>query len=171
MYAYELLYRNGDTPTANVDNMNPFSGDAATSSVITQLFTNLDMETILGNKRAFINFTHNHLVQQIPNLLPKERIVIEVLETVKIDQNLIKNLIALNKLGYKIALDDFIYRDELKPLIEIADIIKIDVLNLNKDQIARQLDPLSHFRGKLLAEKIEDKNQFGHCVDLGFHFF
>jgi c-di-GMP-related signal transduction protein len=171
VYAYELLYRNGDSPTANVDNLNPFSGDAATSSVITQLFTNLDMETILGNKRAFINFTHNHLIQQIPNLLPKERIVIEVLETVKIDQNLIKNLIALNKLGYKIALDDFVYRDELKPLIEIADIIKIDVLHLNKDQIARQLDPLNHFRGKLLAEKIEDKNQFGHCVDLGFHFF
>lgn len=171
VYAYELLYRNGDALTANVDNMNPLSGDAATSSVITQLFTNLDMDTIIGNKRAFINFTHNHLVQQIPNLLPKNRIVIEVLETVEIDQPLIKNLAALNEIGYKIALDDFIYRKEFIPLIEIADIIKIDVLNLTKEQIARQLAPLHNFRGKLLAEKIEDKNQFSHCVDLGFDYF
>ena len=87
--AYELLYRNGDALTANVDNLNPLSGDKATSSVIAQLFSNLDINTIIGNKRAYINFTHNNLIDQIPNLLPKNRIVIEVLETVMVDQPLI----------------------------------------------------------------------------------
>lgn len=169
--AYELLYRNGDVLTANVDNLNSFSGDTATSSVITQLFANLDMNAIIGDKPAYINFTHNHLVQQIPRLLPNNRIVIEVLETVVIDQQLIKSLTELSEQGYKIALDDFIYRAEATPLIEIADIIKIDVLNFNKDQIHQQLKPLKHFKGQLLAEKIEDKLQFTNCVDLGFDYF
>ncbi|HAT8177950.1 TPA: HDOD domain-containing protein [Legionella pneumophila] len=169
--AYELLYRNGETQNSHIDNLNPSSGEAATSSVLLQLFANLDVNSIIGNKRAFINFTHSHLVQKIPMLLPKNRIVIEVLETVAIDQPLLLNLIELKKQGYQIALDDFVFRSELAPLVDMADIIKIDVLHLNQQEIAEQLLPLKSFRGKLLAEKIEDKQQFNHCINLGFDFF
>ncbi|WP_408076291.1 hypothetical protein ACJEHN_00580 [Legionella pneumophila] len=104
--AYELLYRNSDAENSHVDNLNQSSGEAATSSVLVQLFANLDVNTIIGNKQAFINFTHSHLVQKIPMLLPKNRIVIEVLETVAIDQPLLLNLMELKKQGYQIALDD-----------------------------------------------------------------
>lgn len=171
IFAYELLYRNSEAQNSQVDNLNPLSGEAATSSVLLQLFANLDVNTIIGNKQAFINFTHNHLVQKIPMLLPKNRIVIEVLETVAIDQALLLNLMELKKQGYQIALDDFVFRNELAPLVDMADIIKIDVLHLDQQQIAEQLLPLKSFRGKLLAEKIEDKQQFNHCVNLGFDFF
>ncbi|KTD76621.1 putative Diguanylate phosphodiesterase (EAL domain) [Legionella waltersii] len=171
VYAYELLYRNGNVHTAQVNNNILVEGDAATSSVLTQLFTNLDMNTIIGKKRAFINFTYNHILQQIPTLLPKHRIVIEVLETVNADQDIIKNLLEFKKQGYQIALDDFEFRKDLEPLIELADIIKIDVLNQNEQQIMNQLTPLNHFSGKLLAEKIEDKEQFKICQGLGFHYF
>lgn len=169
--AYELLYRNGDGPTSNVDNFDASSGDNATSSVITELFANLDLDAIIGNKPAFINFTHNHLIQKIPNLLPKNRIVVEVLETVRIDQDLIFNLTTLHKQGYQIALDDFIFREEAAPLIALADIIKIDVLHCNQQQIIEQLAPLYGFKGKLLAEKIEDEDQFNICIELGFDYF
>ena len=171
VFAYELLYRSGDSFTANVDNLNPLSGDKATSSVIAQLFANLDINAIINNKRAFINFTRNNLLENVPYLLPKSRIVIEVLETVTIDQLIIENLTILSKLGYEIALDDFIFREELSPLVELAHIIKIDVLNLDKQQILDQLAPLKGFKGKLLAEKIENKRQFNTCIDLGFDYF
>lgn len=169
--AYELLYRSNEAQSSNVDNINSLSGDTATSSVLLQLFANLDVNTIIGNKRAFINFTHNHLVQQIPALLPKNRIVIEVLETVAIDKPLIFNLTELKKQGYQVALDDFVFRNELIPLVEMADIIKIDVLNRDEKQISEQLLPLKSFRGKLLAEKIENKRQFNNCINLGFDYF
>ncbi|BCA93864.1 histidine kinase [Legionella antarctica] len=171
VFAYELLYREGDTPTANVDNFNPLSGDTATSSVITQLFANLDIKTIIGNKRAFINFTYNHLLEQIPLLLPKSRIVIEVLESVAATDPLITNLTELSHQGYEIALDDFVFREELIPLVELANIIKIDVLNLTNQQIIEQLAPLKGFKGKLLAEKIENMTQFNDCIELGFEYF
>ena len=170
--AYELLYRSGDDIVANISPANPIAGDAATSSVITQLFTNLDINNIIGKKLAYINFTYNNLINQIPALLPKNRIVIEVLETVIIDDELIKNLIKLRNLGYKIALDDFMYREEIIPLIELAHIIKIDVLNLTSSQIEEQIAPLKEqFGGKLLAEKIETQAQFDICLDLGFDYF
>ncbi len=168
VYAYELLYRNPNPADADSSKI---AGDIETSSVITQLFTSLDINTIIGDKRAYINFTHNHLVQKIPCLLPKERIGIEVLETVVVDQALIDSLISLREQGYIIALDDFVYNEQTAPLVKLADIIKIDVLNQNKQQIAQQLVPLKQFKGKLLAEKIEDLEQFYNCMDLGFDYF
>lgn len=169
VYAYELLYRNPNPVDAESHRV--FTGDIETSSVITQLFASLDINTIIGDKRAYINFTHNHLVQKIPCLLPKERIGVEVLETVVVDQALIDSLISLREQGYIIALDDFIYNEQTAPLIHLADIIKIDVLNQNKQQIAEQLLPLQQFKGKLLAEKIEDLHQLNNCMELGFDYF
>lgn len=171
VHAYELLYRDGDALTAHVDNLNAFSGDSATSSVIAQLFANMDMNAIIGNKRAFINFTRNHLLDGVPLLLPKSRIVVEVLETVAVDEQLIATIDELSRLGYEIALDDYIFQDETQPLIELANIIKIDVLNQSNEQIIERIKPLKGFQGKLLAEKIENKNQFNFCVELGFDYF
>lgn len=169
VYAYELLYRTPDVINVNINNGT--AGDKATSLVITQLFASLDIDTIVGNKLAYINFTHNHLIQKVPSLLPKERVVIEVLETVVVDQALIDSLSLLREQGYSIALDDFVLNEKTSLLIELANIIKIDVLNLSKGQIAEQLKPLRQFSGKLLAEKIEDNEQFNNCVDLGFDYF
>ncbi len=101
VFAYELLYRNNEENFANLDLQAPNMGDIATSSVITQVFANLDMNSIIGKKKAFINFTYNHLAQKIPTLLPKNRIVIEILETVIVDDFLIATLNEFSKLGYK----------------------------------------------------------------------
>ncbi|MCW8399996.1 HDOD domain-containing protein [Legionella sp. PATHC038] len=169
--AYELLYRDGHSTVAHVDNLDLKAGDGATSSVITQLFTNLNMEDVIGNKLAFINFTYNHLVNQVPKLLPKNQIIIEVIENIQIDDQLIRSLIDLSKAGYKIALDDFIYTEQIVPLIQVADIIKIEVLHQNKHQIQKQLSLLQNFKGRLLAEKIENRNQFNDCMELGFDYF
>jgi c-di-GMP-related signal transduction protein len=171
VFAYELLYRDGDALTANVDNLHPCAGEKATSSVISHVFANLDMNLVIGTKLAFINFTYAHLMQQIPHLLPKNRVVIEVLETIAVDDQLLTNLVDLKKHGYKIALDDFVFEEKNAPLVEIADFIKIDVLNCNKEQIINKLTPIKGFKGKLLAEKIEDKDQFSLCIDLGFDYF
>lgn len=170
IYAYELLYRNNEEKS-NVDHTNEAEGSKATSSVIAQLFTNMDIDSVLGNKLAFINFTYNDLIHQIPKLLPKDRIVIEVLETVTINDELIKSLIEMSREGYKIALDDFVYQTESDPLIKIANIIKLDVLHQTKQAMSNQLKQLKGFKGLLLAEKIENKKKFHHCVGLGFDYF
>lgn len=171
IHAYELLYRKSHEHQSNVDNTDELAGVQATSSVISQLFTNFDIDLIIGNKLAFINFNYTDLVHKIPALLPRDRIIIEVLETTAVDQELISALMELNNEGYKIALDDFVWREELIPLINIADIIKLDVLNQNKEDIMKQMMQLKGFQGKFLAEKIDNQEQFKCCVDLGFDYF
>lgn len=168
--AYELLYRQDDSASVRCAPVD-FDGDKATSSVITQMFANLDMNTILGDKPAFINFTYNQIVQGVPRLLPPNRVVVEVLEHVKADEVLLQHLSELKQSGYMLALDDFILNEDTSQMIAMADIIKIDVLNQSKSDIARQLQPINGFQGKLLAEKIETKEQFHWCQELGFDYF
>lgn len=171
--AYELLYRAGDLNRSNIDATDEKAGDQATAQVLSHLFRHLDLNLILGHHPAFINFTRNHLLQKLPTSLPKHRIVIELLENILVDELLLENIKTLSKEGYQIALDDFIFREELIPIIHLADIIKIEVLGLAKQEINKQLTLIreSGFKGKLLAEKIENREQLIICRDLGFDFF
>lgn len=171
--AYEILYRTGDLNYANIDTSDEKSGYDATASVLYNLFTHLNINTIICSHPAYINFTRTHLLQQIPARLPKDRVVIELLENLWVDDLLLKNVIMLSEQGYKIALDDFVFREELIPLINIVDIIKIEVLGLSKQEIKKQLAVLKAmgFKGKLLAEKIDSRDQLILCRNLGFDMF
>lgn len=169
--AYELLYRSGDINLADFNSADEVEGDKATSLVLSHLFTQLDIDNVIGRHTAFINFTRNHILKKIPNLLPKERVVIELLENIVVDDLLLDTLRHLRKIGYKFALDDFVYKEDFEALIKFADIIKIDVLGFNEQQLQAQLKPLAGFKGTLLAEKIETHEQFELCKKLGFHLF
>lgn len=169
--AYELLYRDSNTQHANIDASDEEARDKATSFVLSYLFTHLDIDTVIGTHLAYINFTRNHLLQMIPALLPKERIIIELLENTRIDESLLENMRSLSRQGYKFALDDFVFQEELIPLVDFADIIKIEVIGLNQQEIKKQIAPLAGFKGKLLAEKIENRNQLILCKELGFDLF
>lgn len=169
--AYELLYRAEDPFHANIDARNEGSGDKATSFIVSHLFTNLDIHTIVGVHPAYINFTRNHILQNIPALLPKRQIVIELLENTLVDDLLIDTLKHLSQQGYKLALDDFIYDKKLQPLVELADIIKIEVLGLTQEGVKNQITSLRNVKAKLLAEKIENRDQLMLCQDLGFDLF
>jgi len=171
LYGYELLFRNNLDSVFQFEESNKLSNDIATSHVLANLFANLDIESVVGEYPAFINFSHNLLINKVPHLLPRNKVIIEILESVEIDDLLLKSVFDLKEMGYRIALDDFIFREELIPLIELADIIKIDVLVLNEQEIKKQLKHLSKFKGLLLAEKVENHQMFQFCIDHGFDLF
>ena len=75
--AYELLFREFDPEQANV-----LDGDRATSTVLINALTNLDLLQLVGSGQAYVNFTANLLDVDIP--LDPARCVIEVLEDVEI---------------------------------------------------------------------------------------
>ncbi|MDH5185328.1 MAG: EAL domain-containing protein, partial [Gammaproteobacteria bacterium] len=168
LYAYELLFRgNAETQQARV-----IDNDAATSQVLYNTFVEIGLENIIGEHRAFVNLTERFLLGEFPLPCDNKRLVLEILEHVKVTDILVDAVKDLKKDGYKVALDDFIYRPELKPLIPIADIIKIDLLALSEQQLRRYVTILrdkSH--AKLLAEKVETQAQYELCQELGFEFY
>lgn len=169
--AYELLFRSNNQNESCVDNNDPAVAKMATSSVITNIFANVGTRRVVGKKNIFINFSRESLIEGIPKLLPRKRVVLEILEGMAVDEELIQTIINLKQNGYKIALDDFVYDSNTRQLIELADIIKIDVLGIGEQDLRCQLADINQFTGQLLAEKIEDYQQFEMVKSLGFDFF
>ena len=165
IHAYELLFR----PSKALVRDDDWDPDYATSRVLLHAFTSLDTRMVTGGKLAFVNFTRS-LILDTPKLKTKD-IIIEVLEDLTPDQELFEALRLLTKLGYGIALDDFVYDPAWDDIIGLAKYIKIDVLHLNHDQIREQVSLLKRFDVELLAEKVEDLKTFKLCKSLGFKYF
>jgi c-di-GMP phosphodiesterase len=165
-YAYELLFRGSDFDIAD-----PASGTQATNQIITDTLLEVGLNNIVGPHKAFINFTTQNILEKTPLHLPKDRIVIEILEDVKVDLRVINNVREFSKNGYTIALDDFVFSSEWQPLVEVADIIKIDVMAMSMSDIKALIAKLKPFNVKLLAEKVETHQEFLTLQDLGCDFF
>ena len=165
-YAYELLFRSAD-----VDLSSSIDGSLATNQVITDALLDKGLETMVGPHLAFINFTQENLLEETALLLPKERVVVEILENVCVDSALIEAVKTLSKKGYRIALDDFVLKDEWAPLLKHSDVIKIDVLSLDNEAIREHVKQLKAYPVKLLAEKVETEAEYQEFRDLGFDYF
>lgn len=166
VFAYELLFR------ADVNNYAVFDdADQATSQVILNTFMEIGLENIVGDKLAFINFTRTFILGSYLFPFPQARIGLEILEDIRVDASIIESVRKLSAQGYLIVLDDFVYHDDLRPLLEMADIIKLDILALGHAGVLEHLDILKNYEVDMLAEKVETQDDFEFCKKLGFNYF
>lgn len=164
--AYELLFRNGSENRAVFTD-----GDTATGQVLLNTFVEIGIEQVVGNRLAFINVGESFVLNGHCQALPREQVVLELLEDVVPHPELIKELRNLTKQGFHIALDDFIYKENLDELISLADLVKIDIQQLSQGQIEEHVATLGKFDVKLLAEKVETHEEYEFCKELGFAYF
>lgn len=163
---YELLYR------GSRDNRAQFlDGDQATGEVILNTFLELGLENITGRYPAFINISRSFLVGDKPLPFSHKRVVLEILEDIEPDAVVIEAMRRLAQSGYIIALDDFVYRPELEPLLALAHIVKFDVLGIAPELLAERVRSLKQRKVRLLAEKVETHEEFERCKQLGFDYF
>jgi len=166
VFAYELLYRGG---------MENHAGDApgerGTANVLLNAFGTFGIETVTGGKRAFINVTRDLLVSDYAFILPAQLVVLELLEEVEPDPEVIAAARTLVKRGYSLALDDFVYGQKFHEMLDIAEIVKLDVMALANGSLDAQVAALSPYRRRLLAEKVETHEQYAAARALGFDYF
>lgn len=161
--AYELLFRPPQQAGWQWD------GDVATSQLVVNAFAEVGIDRATDNKRAFINFTRKWLLSPPP--FDPHFVTIEILESVEPDSEVVAHVAQLKKSGFVIALDDFVFAPQWEPLLKLADIVKIDVLQHQGDALTKLVQQLRRFPVRLLAEKVEDYSVFDHCKTLGFEFF
>lgn len=166
--AYELLFRNS--------NENRFAGDVDEDKATIKLISNcatIGLNELISNKMAFINFTQGLLLKDIPSLLSKERIVIEILESVKPTVEILDYLKKLKDDGYTIALDDVIARSTYKEFGDLIDIYKIDFFNTTRSDRQELVRNINKYNPKanLLAEKIETDEDYEEAISNGYSYF
>lgn len=165
--AYELLFRGSEA----AERAEFKDADEATSQVILNTFTEIGLDKIVEDKMAFINLTRSFVLGDYSLPLSKAGLGLEILENITIDQPVIEAVQRLSSQGYTIVLDDFVYHESLRPLVELADIIKIDVQTLPDSEVQRHVEILRKHTVKLLAEKVETHEVFEFCNRLGFDYF
>ncbi len=164
---YEILFRSGHSLCADIDNVS----QASISSILSTL-SDFGLKKVVGKRHtAFFNVNAEILHSEMVELLPKEQVVLELLETIKIDDDLINRCRELKTLGFSLALDDFIYKPSYDPLLEWIDIVKVDLLVMTPALLEETIDSLQGFPLTLLAEKVEDLDQFEQTRALGFKMF
>lgn len=165
--AYELLFRGNQANFAQIDNEMH-----ATAHVIVSLFNEMGVQSVLGNERGFINVNADMLMSDMIHLLPNEQMVIELLETIEITPLILEQCRKLKQAGFALALDDFaVMHEQYRELLPIVDIIKVDLTQVPAGTLAQTTQKLLEYPAKLLAEKVETREDFETCKKLGFQFF
>ncbi|MGB8011250.1 MAG: EAL domain-containing protein [Terriglobales bacterium] len=164
VFGYEILFRNGVEDYFNAD-----PELAARSTLDSSLLFGIN--TLCANRLAFVNCTRDVLFKDLLTLLPPHRVVAEILETVEPEDRVVAACKRLKAAGYRIALDDFAPNDPRIPLVEFADIIKIDILATKPEERAAMMRRFASPKCKILAEKLETPQEFHEARDMGFVYF
>lgn len=166
LIGYELLYRAGDTDVAEFND-----GKIASSQVILNSFMDIGFDALVGSSFAFINITEDFILNESLTPMYEKQIVLELLEEISPSAEVFAGVKRLKKHGYKIALDDFKYSPEYDELLGLSEFVKLDVIELGKDGIIRELENLKEFDVKIIAEKVESQEMYAFCKELSFDFF
>ena len=131
----------------------------------------LGLGSVTNGRKAFVNITRQLLVDNQYSVLPPGQTVIELLESIAPDAAVIRACMKAKDDGYLIALDDFVLRPGYEALVELADFIKVDFLDLKTKQRAALVELVDGQGAALLAEKVESQSDFAEAVSLGYSLF
>jgi len=164
VFAYELLFRGGP--------QNVFQPQKdASSSVIVDSTMLFDLQTLTGHAKAFVNADQSALLQGAVKLLPADRIVVEILETVVPTPEVVAACVDLRDAGYILALDDFVDHPKWQPLLALAKFLKVDFRALGRDDCRATAQRYLPQGLQLLAEKVETQSEMVEARNMGYTYF
>ena len=168
LFAYKLFFRDGRPLTGNrADITDPTQ---ATATVIANAFTELASNNALGPYRCFISIDRELLFSDLIEALPAQLVALEILETIVPTAEVVARCLQLRERGLTLVINGIV-DDAYRPLLALADIIKVDTMKVGAEHLALRVPELKNFGRTLLAEKVESAEQFAACQNLGFDLF
>jgi EAL and modified HD-GYP domain-containing signal transduction protein len=165
---YELLYRSDNMATAFFTDP-----DDATRSVVERALLEWGLDNLVGRSPAYINVTAEFLHSGLMSILPPDKVVLELLETVEFDERTLSAVRHGVRRGYRFALDDVVSVGNLEPVLPYVEVVKVEVLSMPDAESRALVSDLRAIapHARLLAEKVETLESFEHCSELGFDLF
>jgi c-di-GMP-related signal transduction protein len=168
VYGYEMLFR-----SSRENRFDTVDQEQASLSVIANSFFVFGIGTLAGDARAFINFTRETLLNDYAFALPRESLVVEIMENVEPDDEVLAACARLKQSGYVIALDDYDQRPDhpnRDKLLKYVDIVKIDFMSCDAFQRSEYARVMKLRNIALLAEKVESSEDRDQALSLGYSY-
>jgi EAL and modified HD-GYP domain-containing signal transduction protein len=163
VHGYELLFRGPDSQRPD--------GDAMTADVLVHSILDVGLDALVGDKLAFVNATKAFLVGEQELVLPPSQTVVEILADAPRDPETLAGCQRLAQEGYTLALDNYRPKEDHDPFLDLASIVKLDVLAVPPAQLSEAFRHCSSFGVQLIAEKVETRQQLEACQRLGFDLY
>jgi len=167
IFGYELLFRHNAAATA-AQVVNDLQ---AGTNVLINTLSNIGADLIMGDKLAFINMSNAMLESDFVELLPADRVVLEIVSNAVATPELLSRCRQLRSKGYRLALDNYDHNADKAPFLDLVNFIKWDSQQLGSEKIAAMLPKVEKYPAKWVAEKIETQKEFQTFKALGFHYF
>lgn len=165
--AYELLYRNGPSDHADIEN--PME---ASARVISYAFGELGIGAALGRGDCYININKEMLMSGITDLLPRGNVTLELVDIFDVTPAFIERCQQLRSDGVKLALGDYIMGSDAGQLLPFVDAVEVNQADCDDECLEQTVRTIRHAgNARILAKKIETAEQFRRCLDMGFDFF
>lgn len=164
VYAYELLYRSAGMQAGLMT-------EESEAQALANTLVEIGLERLAADRLAFINVPESLLLSEALLLLPKDRVVLELLETLQMNDSTRSGIAKLRQAGYTVAFDDFVFEEKQYEFVPSVSLVKVDVLDTPAEVIRKELPRLKAYGVKLLAEKVEDKAMHRRCMSWGFDYF
>lgn len=167
LVGFELLYRHAEDATS----ARGATPTVMASTTVVQAVLGIGLDRLTEGERVWINLSRDLIVERAWELLDPKAVVLEILESVEPDAEVIAACTDARKRGYQLALDDFVWHEKWIPLLELASMVKVDVLGRTMDELKPLVAKLKTFNVKLLAERVETDAVRGECASIGFTLF
>ncbi len=168
LVAFELLFRQEETE----ESINIKNDLSASANVIINAYCQLGIQNVLGKQRGFINANPELVMSDIICLLPSKHVVLEIKETATVTPEFMQCCNELKQKGYQFALDNIVeMNSKVEQLLPLVSVVKVDVLALEQNALAKLVAELNRWPVLLLALKVENREQEKYCMQLGFQMF
>jgi c-di-GMP-related signal transduction protein len=165
VFGYELLFRDGSN-----DYFDGTDPEAASRGTLNTSLT-MGLDVLCDGRRAFINCTREMMLKDYMTLLPPNQAGIEILPSVPADDLVIAACERMKAAGYIIAIDDFSSGDAREALIPFADILKVNMDSTPINDISALAKRYGSKTCRILAAKVETRDQFTAAKDCGCVYF
>ncbi len=166
LYAYELLFRNSNEGGAQFN-----TGLSATAAVIAHA-GQLGLDRAIGDAQAFLNVDADVLMSDIFLFLPREKVVLELVESFDATDLLLERMAQLKEHGFRFALNGVsAVTANVERLLPLIDFVKFDMRQVMQVSTAKVVARFRSENKKLMAEKVETRAEYERVRAFGFDYF
>ncbi|MEG1874162.1 MAG: HDOD domain-containing protein [Angelakisella sp.] len=157
---YEILYQDDISSAYN-------QMDAQAANVIEDFLLQLDSEKFLEGKMAYLTFTPNLLLKNIPKMFEPSKLVIQIEDNSLVHPLAQRVIYRYKKQGYKVALKGFEFAPRYFQFMDVVDIIKIDFTNYHESSMDNVVTVARNFGKELIAYHVDCQEAYKRAWELG----
>lgn len=163
LLGYELRYQDSAASLYN-------QADTQAANVIEDFLVQLNSDRMLGGAVAFLTFTPNLLMKNIPKMFLPDKLVIQIEDNSTIHPLAQKIICRYKKQGYRIALKGFEFSSRYFALLDIIDIIKMDA-EAAQNSLASIVQIGKSFNKDIIVYNVNTKEAYEEALALGCKYF